>query len=73
MIQQQPRGLLVELAKIEGLSSWLDYQEFQANQRIEGNLAAMTLVNVLPMEKKLNDQQLVLQQASIKDRILRNQ
>lgn len=73
MIQQQPRGLLVELAKIEGLSSWLDYQEFQANQRIEGNLAAMTLVNVLPMEKKLNDQQIVLQQASIKDRILRNQ
>ena len=73
MIQQQPRGLLVELNKMEGLSAWLDMEELAANQRIEGIVAAMTLVNVLPMEKKLNDQQIILQKNSIKNKILKNQ
>lgn len=73
MMQQQPRGLFVELNKLEGLSLWVDFEELQTNQRLEGNLAALTLVSALPMEKKLNDQQLVLQKAATKDRILRNQ
>lgn len=56
MIAQQPRGLMVELAKMEGLGAWMDYQEYLANQRLEGNLAAMTLTSALPMEETLNRQ-----------------
>lgn len=54
MIEQRPRGLLVELAKIEGLGAWMDYQEYLTNQRIEGNLAAMTLTTALPMEEAMD-------------------
>lgn len=56
MISQQPRGLLVELAKMEGLGSWMDYQEYLSLQRMEGNLAAMTLTSALPMEARLKKQ-----------------
>lgn len=70
IIQQQPRGILVELAKMEGLSTWMDYQEFLANQRIEGNLAAMTLTNSLPIEDKLRKQSVALQNESIREAIL---
>ncbi|MGP9666992.1 hypothetical protein [Psychrobacter sp. AOP31-A1-22] len=56
MIAQQPRGLMVELAKMEGLGAWMDYQEYLANQRLEGNIAAMTLTSALPMEETLNRQ-----------------
>lgn len=56
MIAQQPRGLMVELAKMEGLGAWMDYQEYLANQRLEGNIAAMTLTSALPMEETLNKQ-----------------
>lgn len=56
MIAQQPRGLMVELAKMEGLGAWMDYQEYLANQRLEGNIAAMTLTAALPMEETLNRQ-----------------
>lgn len=54
MIEQRPRGLLVELAKMEGLGAWMDYQEYLTNQRIEGNLAAMTLTTALPMEEAMD-------------------
>lgn len=53
MISQQPRGLMVELAKMEGLGAWMDHQEYLANQRLEGNIAAMTLTTALPMEETL--------------------
>lgn len=56
MISQQPRGLLVELAKMEGLGAWMDYQEYLAMQRMEGNLAAMTLTAAIPMEQRLEKQ-----------------
>lgn len=70
IIQQQPRGILVELAKMEGLATWMEYQEFLANQRIEGNLAAMTLTNALPIEDKLRKQSSALQSEAIRDAIL---
>lgn len=56
MIAQQPRGLMVELAKMEGMGAWMDNQEYLANQRLEGVLAAMTLTSALPMEETLNRQ-----------------
>ena len=56
MVSQQPRGLLVELAKMEGLGSWMDYQEYLSLQRMEGNLAALTLTAAIPMENRLKKQ-----------------
>lgn len=69
MISQQPRGLLVELAKMEGLGAWMDYQEYLAMQRMEGNLAAMTLVSAIPMEQRLKKQRLRTESQSIRDGI----
>lgn len=67
MISQQPRGLLVELAKMEGLGAWMDYQEYLAMQRMEGNIAAMTLTAAIPMEQRLEKQYRRTQTASIRD------
>lgn len=67
MISQQPRGLLVELAKMEGLGAWMDYQEYLAMQRMEGNLAAMTLTAAIPMEQRLNKQYQRANSAAIRD------
>lgn len=70
MISQQPRGLLVELAKMEGLGAWMDYQEYLSMQRMEGNLAAMTLVAALPMEQRLKKQRLRVQNNSARDSVV---
>lgn len=56
MVQQRPRGLLVELAKMEGVGAWMDYQEYLTNQRMEGNLAAMTVTATLPLEERMRKQ-----------------
>lgn len=56
MMQQRPRGLLVELAKLEGLSAYMDYQRYLTNQRIGGNLAALTLAETIPMEDRMIEQ-----------------
>ena len=71
MIQQTPRGLMVELLKQEGLTSWMSYEEFAANQRIEGNIAAMTLTAALPIEEQLQKQKALLDNIAIKDNIRR--
>lgn len=72
MISQQPRGLLVELAKMEGLGAWMDYQEYLSMQRMEGNLAAMTLTAALPMEQRLKKQRLRVESQSIRDTVVTN-
>lgn len=56
MMQQRPRGLLVELAKIEGLAAYMDYQRHLTNQRMGGNIAALTLAETIPMEDRMLDQ-----------------
>lgn len=56
MMQQRPRGLLVELAKIEGLAAYMDYQRHLTNQRMGGNLAALALAETIPMEDRMLEQ-----------------
>lgn len=70
MIAQQPRGLLVELAKMEGLGAWMDYQEYLAMQRMEGNMAAMTLTAAIPIEQKLDKQRARTKSKSIKTNLI---
>ena len=38
-----PRGLLVESLKVGGIQTWLNFQELQQAQRINGNLAALLI------------------------------
>ncbi|MFB6350037.1 hypothetical protein ACFBZI_11450 [Moraxella sp. ZJ142] len=56
MLEQRPRGILVELAKMEGLGAYIDYQRGLSNQRVGGNLAAMTITSTLPLEDQMNEQ-----------------
>lgn len=66
MMQQRPRGLLVELAKIEGLAVYMDYQRHLTNQRMGGNLAALTLAETIPMEDRMIEQHNRMLRASSK-------
>lgn len=43
LARQRPRGLIVEAAKMSGLEVWLSYKQYEQNQRIEANLAALVL------------------------------
>lgn len=54
LINQVPRGILVESAKIEGFGAWLDYQELLRSHRMEGNFSALLVSAVMPMQKDLD-------------------
>ncbi|MBR5950629.1 MAG: hypothetical protein IKZ87_04270 [Actinomycetaceae bacterium] len=41
MAVQNPRGLILEAVKMEGLSTWLRYQQYKQMQNMELNLAAL--------------------------------
>lgn len=43
LASQSPRGLMVETLKVGGLQTWLEYQSLQQSQRINVNLAALTI------------------------------
>lgn len=64
MVDQVPRGLLVELAKIEGLNLWLSNQRYKQNSRIEGVIGSMTIATALPMEEQLSRQRNVIARSS---------
>lgn len=41
--RQQPRGLMVESLKVNGIQTWLKFQHLQQTQRINGNLASLVI------------------------------
>ena len=41
--RQQPRGLMVESLKVNGIQTWLKFQHLQQTQRINGNLATLLI------------------------------
>lgn len=43
LASQSPRGLMVETLKVGGLETWLSFQQLQQTQRMNANLAALTL------------------------------
>jgi len=45
MAFQEPRGLLIEQAKMGGLEIWLRWQQLEQNNRIEANLATLLLAS----------------------------
>lgn len=55
MIAQEPRGLLVETARLKGLSVWLNNHTYQQNLRKEANLAAILLATATPLSEEVRD------------------
>lgn len=55
MSTQTPRGLLVEMAKIEGLAAWQNFKVVEQNNRILANIAALGLASSEPAKKNLED------------------
>lgn len=53
MITQEPRGLLVESARLGGLSVWLDNHMYQQNLRKEANLASILISMADPLSKEV--------------------
>jgi hypothetical protein len=51
---QDPRGLMVETLKIEGMQTWLDYLQLEQTQRINANLAALILLGSDKQKTQLN-------------------
>lgn len=56
LTRQQPRGLLVEAAKIEGLGVWINQKQYEQNQRIIANLAAQQLMLAEPGKARLDSE-----------------
>lgn len=55
MIVQEPRGLLVEAARLKGLSVWLQNYMYQQNLRKEANLAAILLATAAPLSEDVRN------------------
>lgn len=53
MITQEPRGLLVEAARLGGLSVWLSNHSYQQNLRKEANLAAILIATASPLTEQV--------------------
>jgi len=45
MARQTQRGLMVEAAKMAGLEVWIHHKQYEQNQRLEANLAALVLAS----------------------------
>ena len=55
MVAQEPRGLLVEAARIEGLEVWMDQQSYEQSLRMEGLLATLVLATAEPFKQKTKE------------------
>lgn len=56
LARQAPRGLLVEGAKMEGMEAWINYQNYQQNQRMISNLSALQIAATSPIQAQLDKQ-----------------
>jgi len=55
MARQDQRGLLVEATKMAGLEVWIHHKQYEQNQRIEANLAALLLISADGLSPQLNE------------------
>lgn len=69
MIDQQPRGLLAEMARMEGLSLWMQFNKHKSYQRLLGNAAALNISTAIPMEEDADLQRDAINNTSIVSQI----
>lgn len=55
MITQEPRGLLVEAARLSGLSTWLTNHMYQQSLRKEANLASILIASASPLAEDVRN------------------
>jgi hypothetical protein len=56
LARQTERGLLVEALKMHGLETWLHQRQYEQNQRLEANLAALLVMDGKIKQKELQQQ-----------------
>ena len=56
MARQTQRGLLVEATKMAGLEVWIHHKQYEQNQRLEANLAALLLASADKLSSPLEAQ-----------------
>lgn len=56
MIVQEPRGLLVEAARLGGLTVWLNNHMYQQNLRKEANLASILIATASPLAEQVRQE-----------------
>lgn len=71
MIDQQPRGLLAEVARMEGLSLWMQFNKHKSYQRLIGNTAALNISTAIAMEDDMDTQRDAVNNTSIASAIRR--
>lgn len=69
MIQQEPRGLLAEMARMEGLSLWMQFNKHKSYQRLTGNIAALNISTAIPMEEDADQQRVAIQRSAVNSAI----
>ena len=67
MIAQEPRGLLVEAARIHGLGTWLANRVYKQNLRMEANLASILITTAEPTSKDVRKMSSTLESQRISD------
>lgn len=55
MARQTHRGLMVEALKMVGLENWMLYKEYERNQRMQLNMAALVLASSLKHSEYVSD------------------
>lgn len=69
MIAQEPRGLLVEAARIHGVGTWMANRIYKQNLRMEANLASILLTTAEPIAKDVRNQSAELERQRVADSI----
>lgn len=67
MIAQEPRGLLVEAARIHGVGTWMANRIYKQNLRMEANLASILLTTAEPVAKGVREQSASLEHQRVSD------
>lgn len=71
MIDQQPRGLLAEMNRMEGLSLWMQFNKHKSYQRLIGNMAALNISTAIALEEDADIQRDAINDSSIASAIRR--
>lgn len=67
MLTQEPRGLLVEAARLGGLGVWLNNEMYQQSLRKEANLAAILIATAQPLSDNVQKKGSDLEATSIRN------
>lgn len=65
MIESEPRGMLAEMARMEGLSLWMKFNKHKSYQRLSGTIASLNIASAIPLEEDTDLQRVAIQRNSV--------